>query len=111
MVPGKPLAIISLTGHVWHPMGKPRGSARSSSALAERNPAAAEYVAALLRNSLLEIADIGASSLQSEHGCRNESRRTHYSLARSPYRSQRKTAESAKEEAVSIPKLDCHRGA
>src|SRR5713226_1994539 len=37
----------------------PSGSARSSSALAERKPAAAAYVAVLLQNSLLEIADIG----------------------------------------------------
>ena len=34
-------AIISRTGHVWHPMGSPSGLARGSSAPAESNPAAA----------------------------------------------------------------------
>src|SRR5580700_3936399 len=63
IVPGKSLAIISLTGQVWHPMGMPSGSARSCSVPAETNPAAAVYVAALFRKSLLEITDIDASSL------------------------------------------------
>jgi hypothetical protein len=43
-------------------MGKPNGSARSSSTLAERKLAAAAYVVAFLTNSLLEITDISASS-------------------------------------------------
>src|SRR5216683_2591230 len=58
MVPGKSLAIISRTGQVWHPMGKPRGLARSSRAPRERRPAAAAFVAEYLRNSLLEMAGI-----------------------------------------------------
>src|SRR5882724_12169981 len=39
-------------------MGMPSGLARSSSAHAERKPAAAAFVAALFKNFLLEIADI-----------------------------------------------------
>jgi hypothetical protein len=55
------LAIISLTGHVWHPIGKPSGLARSFSAHPESKPTAAACAAAFLQNSLLEIADINAS--------------------------------------------------
>src|ERR1700730_15861568 len=40
-------------------MGMPSGLAQSSSAPEKRKPAAAACVAALLQNSLLEIADIG----------------------------------------------------
>src|SRR5258708_32966069 len=61
MVPGKSLAIISLTGQVWHPMGMPSGLARSSEEVKERNPAAAALVAAFLTNSLLEIAGMVVS--------------------------------------------------
>jgi len=42
-------------------MGRPSGLARSSGAPADRNPAAAALVAALLKNSLLEIRDIHTS--------------------------------------------------
>src|SRR5437867_9231549 len=42
-------------------MGRPSGLARSSRAPADRNPAAAPLVAALLKNSLLEICDIHTS--------------------------------------------------
>src|SRR6266446_250777 len=61
MVPGKSLAIISRTGQVWHPMGRPRGLARSSRAPRETRPAAAAFVAEYLRNSLLEMAGIDPS--------------------------------------------------
>src|SRR5215470_4325646 len=59
IVPGKSLAIISRTGHVWHPIGIPSGLACSSKPPAEIKPAAAAWVAALLTNSLLDISDIG----------------------------------------------------
>jgi hypothetical protein len=39
-------------------MGMPSGLARSFSAPAETNPAAAAQVAALCKNSLLDIADM-----------------------------------------------------
>src|SRR5580704_11156100 len=74
IVPGKSLAIISLTGQVWHPMGIPSGSARSGSVPAETNPEAAVYVAALFRKSLLEITDIDASSLAKSVPSRRDSR-------------------------------------
>src|SRR5215467_3703632 len=60
MVPGKSLAIISLTGQVWHPIGRPSGLARSSIMPAERSPAApatATCVMVVCTNSLLVIAD------------------------------------------------------
>jgi hypothetical protein len=49
-------------------MGRPRGLARSTRALADRNPATAAVVEAFLKNSLLEIADIRASSSEVESG-------------------------------------------
>src|SRR5579863_5885526 len=58
MVPGKSSAIMARTGHVWQPMGRPRGFAPSSSVPAESAPATAAPVADFLKNSLLEIADI-----------------------------------------------------
>jgi hypothetical protein len=61
MVPGKSLAIIALTGHVWHPMGNPSGLALSIPALAERNPATAALAAAFFKKSRREIADMGTS--------------------------------------------------
>jgi hypothetical protein len=42
-------------------MGAPRGLARSVRAFADRNPATTAFVAACLKNSLLQIADIHAS--------------------------------------------------
>jgi hypothetical protein len=61
MVPGKSLAIIFLTGQVWHPMGMPRGFARSPFAAANKIPAALVSTVAVLKKFLLEIADILAS--------------------------------------------------
>src|SRR5215471_17105690 len=58
IVPGKSLAIISRTGQVWHPMGKPRGLACSFITPAERSPATAACVVATLQKSLLEIGGI-----------------------------------------------------
>jgi len=56
------LAIMSLTGQVWHPMGMPSGLARRRSAPAAARKLAALAVApAFLRNVLLEIADMDAS--------------------------------------------------
>src|SRR5712664_1960744 len=79
IVPGKSLAIISLTGHVWHPIGMPSGLARSSSAHAERKPAAATFVAAFFKNSLLETADIDALLARlRDQSHRHSSGRTHY---------------------------------
>src|SRR5579863_4769254 len=62
MVPGKSLAIMARTGHVWQPMGSPSGLAASSSAPAESTPATAAPVAEDLKNSLLEIAGMEVSS-------------------------------------------------
>jgi hypothetical protein len=45
-------------------MGMPRGLARRSSTPAEKKLAAAVYVAAVFRKSLLESSDIDASSFQ-----------------------------------------------
>jgi len=61
-VPGKSSAIIFRTGQVWHPMGIPSGLARRLNTPAEANPAAAVHVAALFRNSLLDVFDMIASS-------------------------------------------------
>src|SRR5690348_15827426 len=62
IVPGKSLAIISRTGHVWHPMGRPRGLARSSNAPVESTPAAAADFAVVFINSLLDISRMATSS-------------------------------------------------
>jgi hypothetical protein len=51
----------SRTGHVWQPMGKPRGLALSFSTPVESRPRAAACVPAALQNSLLEIEDTDAS--------------------------------------------------
>jgi hypothetical protein len=62
IVPGKSFAMPSRTGHVWQPIGNPRGLAFISKAPVERSPAAAAAVfAALLINSLLRIAGIQIS--------------------------------------------------
>src|SRR5260370_14857163 len=61
MVPGKSVASRWRTGHVWHPMGRPRGVARSCRATRETRPAAAAFVDEYLRNSLLEMAGIDSS--------------------------------------------------
>src|SRR6476469_11038290 len=56
-VPGKSFAIISRTGQVWHPRGKPRGLARSMRppfAITVPNTALDE---AALMNFLLDICD------------------------------------------------------
>src|ERR1035437_1115845 len=62
----------------------PSGLARRSNAPAERKLAAAAYVDALLRNSLLEIADIEASSPAERTNSSSPSGRTHYRLVQSP---------------------------
>src|SRR5579864_2605102 len=64
-VPGKSLAIISRTGQVLQPIGSPSGSACSFNAPAETKPTAAAEVVAALQNSLLEIADMEASCVDS----------------------------------------------
>src|ERR1051326_218024 len=55
-VPGKSLAISSLTGQVWHPMGKSSGLAERSTATSENSPANAACCARVSQNSLLESA-------------------------------------------------------
>src|SRR5580658_6713834 len=58
IVPGKSLAMPSLTGHVWQPIGRPSGLAWSSNALEARRLVAAAVLAAVFRNSLLGISGI-----------------------------------------------------
>src|SRR5215470_5878284 len=60
-VPGKSLPIISRTGHVWHPIGRPSGLARSSTAPAESRPATAACFAVVFKKPLLVIVDICSS--------------------------------------------------
>jgi hypothetical protein len=68
MVPGKSLAIISLTGQVWQPMGMPSGLARRRNApTVARTPAVAACAAPFLRNARLEIADMCASVYLNTH--------------------------------------------
>src|ERR1700728_2991052 len=54
-VPGKSLAIIARTGHVWHPMGRPRGSACSMRPPVDRIAPTTALDDAVLMNSLLDI--------------------------------------------------------
>src|SRR5438045_3735461 len=61
IVPGKSLAIIRRTGHVWQPMGRPNGSARRLRAPAARAPDTTAFAEVFFKNSLLEIADIRSS--------------------------------------------------
>src|ERR1017187_9925307 len=61
----------------------PSGLARRSNAPAERKLAAAAYVDAI-RNSLLEIADIKASSHAERTNSSSPSGRTNYRLVQSP---------------------------
>src|ERR1039457_4706520 len=58
IVPTKSFAIWFLTGYVWQPMGIPSGLARSPRTTADRHPAAATFVAVLVRNCLLEVIGI-----------------------------------------------------
>jgi hypothetical protein len=60
-VAGKSLAIMSRTGHVWHPIGKPKGFACSFSTPDDTKPTVAADVVTVLQNSLLEISDIAVS--------------------------------------------------
>src|SRR5262252_5932538 len=69
MVPGKSLAIISRTGQVWHPIGRPSGLARSSRAPAapvDNRPATAACLPVVFRNSLLVVVDICPSKAVSK---------------------------------------------
>jgi hypothetical protein len=60
MVPGKSLAMLSLTGQVWQPIGRPRGLAWSSK-MADKRLAAAARVAACFMNCLLDSSDMDGS--------------------------------------------------
>src|SRR5580704_17087084 len=60
IVPGKSLAMPSLTGQVWQPIGRPRGLARSSKA-ADNKLTAATLDAAFCRNALLDRSDMDGS--------------------------------------------------
>src|SRR3981189_3154870 len=61
IVPGKSLAMPSLTGQVWQPIGRPRGLAWSSKAAADKRLAAAALVAAFFMNALLDRSDMDGS--------------------------------------------------
>ena len=55
IVPGKSFAIIVRTGQVWHPIGIPKGLARSLVAWDASSPASATLVPALVKNSLSRL--------------------------------------------------------
>src|ERR1700722_16649784 len=61
IVPGKSLAMPSLTGQVWQPIGRPSGLAWSSKVAADKRLAAAALVAAFFMNALLDRSDIDGS--------------------------------------------------